>query len=90
MCDDILPINLTQANMSESRRSLIAAYREEVDSMEYHQLLVLVVREMLLCRGRCVERMATVNGQLKERYVSSHFDHLQFVYYKSKRCFFIG
>ena len=85
MCEDILPINLTRADTSETKQLKLAEYGEEVDTMEYYQLLGRVAAEVVGCRGRCAEKMGTVNGAVVEHYLSSHFDHLQFSYYKSER-----
>lgn len=79
MCEDIVFINLTHYEISVNRQEQ-EMFR--LNSMEWHQLVHSLVRSLLVCRTQCLDKMATINGVYKAKYLSDHFNHLQFAYFK--------
>ena len=46
LCDDALSVNLTQPDMSEQKRKLFEEHSLVPDTMEYYELLSLIVQEV--------------------------------------------
>lgn len=46
--------------------------------------LTAVYVDILRCRSRCQEKLATVNGQVIENYLPRHYNYLQMCYWKGK------
>ena len=81
-CEDILVVNLTQRDMNPQKKAKFEEYSFVPDTMEYYQLLVTVIREVLACRVNCQRSMATIEGDFVNQFLSSQFHYLQFNYYK--------
>ena len=77
-------VNLTQKDMNLQKQAKFDEYSFVPDTMEYYQLLVTIIREVLACRVNCHRRVATIEGEFVEQYLSSQFHYLQFNYYKCK------
>ena len=79
MCEDIVFVNLTNSQAIVKRQDQ-DMFR--LDSMEWHHLVHSLVKSLLECRTQCLDKMATINGVYKAMYLSDHFNHLQFAYFK--------
>ena len=83
-CEDIVFVNLTHPETTTARQKKLEREGFLPDSMEWHLLIRSMVRSLLECRSHCRDKMATVNGTYKSNYLSDHFNHLQFTYFKCK------
>ena len=75
-------VNLTQKDMNLQKKAKFDEYSFVPDTMEYYQLLVTIITEVLACRVNCHRRVAIIEGEFVEQYLSSQFHYLQFNYYK--------
>ena len=83
MCEDVVFINLTHPQTSVNRQEKMDQEEMfQLDSMEWHQLAHSLVKSLLECRTQCLDKMATINGVYKSKYLLDHFNHLQFAYFK--------
>ena len=82
LCEDVLAVNLTQEDMNPQKKAKFDDYSFVPDTMEYYQLLVTIIKEVLECRVSCPSRVATIEGKFVDKYLSSQFHYLQFDYYK--------
>ena len=83
MCEDFVFINLTHPQTSVNRQEKMDQEEMfQLDSMEWHQLAHSLVKSLLECRTQCLDKMATINGVYKSKYLLDHFNHLQFAYFK--------
>ena len=87
MCEDVVYVNFTDPRMSLTKFKILEEAEIVPDSMEYYQLLKVIVEKYLKCRTDCDSWMATINGKYYPKYLPGHFNHLQYAYYKCK-CFF--
>ena len=79
-----MTVNLTQKDMNPQKKAKYDEHEFVANTMEYYQLLVVIIRELLECRVDCHKRMATINAEFTEDYLSTHFHYLQYDYYKRK------
>lgn len=82
MCEDIVLVNLTQSDSSADKQEKLEREGLLPDSIEWHQLMLSLVRSLLECRTLCHDKMATINGDYHDKYLSGHFDYLQYAYFK--------
>ncbi len=82
MCEDVVYVNFTDPNSSQSKLNILEYAKLLPDSMEYYQLLKAILKNHLKCRTNCETWMSTINGKYYDKYLPGHFDHLQYSYYK--------
>lgn len=47
MCEDVINLNLTQPDMNEMKKSLLEEYGFKSDTMEYYELLVTAIQQVM-------------------------------------------
>lgn len=84
LCEDMLVMNITESDMSQGMRDVLAHYSQLLtpDMLDYHTVMATAVREVLECRVRCHDDVARVKGEVLQDYLPHHFHYLQFSYYK--------
>ena len=84
LCEDMLVMNITDSEMSQEMRDILAHYSQVlwIDTLDYHSVLTTAVKEVLRCRVRCHDDVARVKGEVLQDYFPHHFHYLQFSYYK--------
>lgn len=82
MCEDIALVNLTNPDNSAEKQEKLEQEGFLPDSVEWHQLMLSLVRSLLQCRTLCRDKMATINGVYQDKYLAGHFNHLQYAYFK--------
>jgi len=59
--------------MNPQKQAKFDDYNFVPDTMEYYQLLVTVIREVLERHVNCHSRVATIEGRFVDKYLSSQF-----------------
>jgi FK506-binding protein 2 len=81
LCEDIIHVNLT---LTESKARKLDENHLFLDSHDYYNLLRSIIIPQLRCRINCRDALATIRGKHVQKYLASHFDYLQFNYFKLK------